>query len=209
METFDRHSHWENIYQTKKLSEVSWYQPVPVTSLEFLKQFSVPTTARIIDVGGGDSLFVDHLLRLGYENITVLDISETAISRAKERLGKDAVKVTWIVSDATTFQPLEKYDFWHDRATFHFLTQERDIDRYINNIRQGINPDGIVIIGTFSENGPQKCSGIEIKQYSETTMAARMKRFFEKIKCFTIDHKTPFDTVQNFIFCSFRKLQTV
>lgn len=209
METFDRHSHWENIYQTKKLSEVSWYQPVPVTSLEFLKQFSVPTTARIIDVGGGDSLFVDHLLRLGYENITVLDISETAISRAKERLGKEADKVTWIVSDATTFQPLEKYDFWHDRATFHFLTQERDIDRYINNIRQGINPDGIVIIGTFSENGPQKCSGIEIKQYSETTMAARMKRFFEKIKCFTIDHKTPFDTVQNFIFCSFRKLQTV
>jgi Methylase involved in ubiquinone/menaquinone biosynthesis len=209
METFDRQSHWEHIYQTKSLSEVSWYQPVPVTSLEFLKQFDIPVTAKIIDVGGGDSLFVDHLLRLGYENVTVLDISETAINRAKERLGDQSGKVMWIVSDATTFQPQEKYDFWHDRATFHFLTQDGDIDRYIDNVRQGINPDGIVVIGTFSDNGPQKCSGIEIKQYSETTMAARMKRFFEKIKCFTIDHKTPFDTVQNFIFCSFRKLQAV
>lgn len=122
MEGFDRHVHWENIYKTKQLCEVSWYQPTPTTSLEFIEQFNIPTFAKIIDVGGGDGFFVDHLLNLGYHDITVLDISETAINRAKERLGDKANQVKWIVSDAATFKPTEKYDFWHDRATFHFLT---------------------------------------------------------------------------------------
>ena len=207
MENFDRHKHWENIYMTKQLCEVSWYQPTPTTSLEFIKQFNISTTAKIIDIGGGDSYLVDHLLDLGYQDITVLDISETAIDRAKERLGYKANKVKWIVSDAATFKPTEKYDFWHDRATFHFLTQDNEIENYIDTIQQSIKPTGILVIGTFSENGPKKCSGIEIKQYSEVLMSERLKKFFDKIKCITIDHKTPFDTVQNFIFCSFRKLQ--
>jgi trans-aconitate methyltransferase len=206
LENFDRKKHWENIYQTKKLKDVSWFQPTPETSLDFFKQFNVPTTAKVIDIGGGDSFLVDHLLDLGYQDISVLDISASAIDRAKQRLGDRAKKVKWIVADAATFKPVEKYDFWHDRAAFHFLTDEQEISNYLETARQNINPTGVLVIGTFSEQGPKKCSGIEIKQYSETTMTDRLKNFFEKIKCITVDHKTPFDTIQNFVFCSFRKL---
>lgn len=207
MKSFDRKKHWESIYQSKELKEVSWYQSTPETSLYFLKQSNLPATAKIIDIGGGDSLFVDHLLDLGYQNITVLDISEAAIDRAKERLADRANKVKWIVADAATFKPNEKYDFWHDRAAFHFLTEEKEISNYLKTTQENINPAGVLVIGTFSEEGPDKCSGIEIKKYSETTMTDRLKKFFEKIKCVKVDHKTPFDTIQNFIFCSFRKLQ--
>ena len=205
MENFDRKKHWENIYQTKELKDVSWFQPTPETSLDFFKQFNVPPTAKIIDIGGGDSFLVDHLLDMGYQDITVLDISEVAIERAKQRLGNRANIVTWIVTDAATFKPAQKYDFWHDRAAFHFLTDEQEISNYLETAQQNINPAGILVIGTFSEQGPKKCSGIEIRQYSETTMTNRLKMFFEKIKCITVDHKTPFDTIQNFVFCSFRK----
>lgn len=208
MENFDRKKHWEKIYQTKQLNEVSWFQPTPETSLDFIRQFNVPTTAKIIDIGGGDSFLVDNLLDKGYQDITVLDISEAAIERAKQRLGERATKVKWIVADAAKFQPTEKYDFWHDRAAFHFLTDEQEISNYLDTAQKNIRPTGVLVIGTFSEQGPKKCSGIEIKQYSENSMTVRLKNFFEKIKCITIDHKTPFDTIQNFVFCSFRKLQT-
>ena len=202
----DRKKHWENLYQTKDLKDVSWYQPTPTTSLDFLKQFNISITAKIIDIGGGDSFLVDHLLDLGYTDVTVLDISAASLDRAKQRLGDRATKVKWIVADAATFKPTEQYDFWHDRAAFHFLTQEEEITNYIDVIQKNIQPTGVLVIGTFSEQGPKKCSGIEIKQYSETSMTHRLKKFFEKVKCITVDHKTPFDTIQNFIFCSFKKL---
>ena len=208
MENIDRKKHWENIYQTKDLKDVSWFQPTPETSLDFFKQFNVPTTAKVIDIGGGDSFLVDHLLNLGYKDISVLDISTAAINKAKKRLGAKAKNVKWIVADAATFKPTEKYDFWHDRAAFHFLTNEKEISNYLQTAQENINPTGVLVIGTFSEHGPKKCSGIEIKQYSETSMTDRLKMFFEKIKCIRVDHKTPFDTIQNFVFCSFRKLQT-
>ena len=208
MEYLDRKKHWENIYQTKDLKDVSWYQPTPTTSLDFLKQFNIPTTAKIIDIGGGDSFLIDHLLDLGYIDLTVLDISAASLDRAKQRLGDRSTKVKWIVADAATFKPTEQYDFWHDRAAFHFLTQEQEITNYIDIIQKSIKPKGVLVIGTFSEQGPKKCSGIEIKQYSETTMTDRLKKFFEKVKCITVDHTTPFDTIQNFIFCSFKKLAT-
>ena len=208
MEHLDRKEHWDNIYQTKDLKDVSWYQPTPTTSLDFLKQFNIPTTAKIIDIGGGDSFLVDHLLDLGYTDLTVLDISAASLDRAKQRLGDRSTKVKWIVADAATFKPTEQYDFWHDRAAFHFLTQEQEITNYIDTIQKSIKPTGVLVIGTFSEQGPKKCSGIEIKQYSETTMTDRLKKFFEKVKCITVDHQTPFDTIQNFIFCSFKRLAT-
>ena len=209
METFDRKNHWENIYNTKELKDVSWFEPTPETSLGFFKQFNVPKSAKIIDIGGGDSFLVDHLLALEYSDITVLDISEAALERAKARLGNDALKVKWIVADAATFKPTEKYDFWHDRAAFHFLTQEHEIVNYLNTVQQSILPTGVLVIGTFSESGPKKCSGIEIKQYSEVSMTEKLNRFFEKIKCITVDHKTPFETIQNFVFCSFRKINLI
>lgn len=208
MENFDRKEHWEQIYQTRELKDVSWFQPTPETSLGFFRYFNVPSTAKIIDVGGGDSLLVDHLLDLGYQNITVLDISASAINRAKHRLGDKAKNVKWLVADAASFKPTEKYDFWHDRAAFHFLTDEQEILNYLETAEQNLNARGVMIIGTFSEQGPKKCSGIEIKQYSEETMSVRMKPFFEKIECTTVDHKTPSDTIQNFVFCSFRKSNT-
>ncbi len=209
MENFNRKQHWENIYHTKDLKEVSWFQSIPETSLYFFEQFKVPSSAKVIDIGGGDSYLVDYLLELGYQHISVLDISAAAIERAKRRLGVKAKNVKWIVADAATFQPTEQYDFWHDRAAFHFLTDEQEISNYLETAEQNINPAGVLVIGTFSEQGPKKCSGIEIKQYSETTMSNRLKGYFEKIKCITVDHKTPFDTLQNFVFCSFRKLKTI
>jgi 2-polyprenyl-3-methyl-5-hydroxy-6-metoxy-1,4-benzoquinol methylase len=208
MEEFDRKQHWENIYQTKQSGEVSWFQPTPTTSLDFVKFFNIPKTAKIIDVGGGDSLFVDHLLDLGYQDVTVLDISAAALQRSKQRLGDKAAKVTWLVDDAASFSPTVQYDFWHDRAVFHFLTQEQEIEHYTDAARRGIKPSGILVIGTFSEQGAKKCSGIEVRQYSEETMSTRLGNFFEKVKCLTVDHKTPFNTVQNFIFCGFRRLPT-
>jgi ubiquinone/menaquinone biosynthesis C-methylase UbiE len=207
MESFDRKKHWETIYQTKQLKDVSWYQPVPEVSLSFFKQFNVPRNAKIIDIGGGDSLLVDFLLAEGYTDVTVLDISAGALERAKQRLGNKAAKVKWIVADAANFKPTEEYDFWHDRAAFHFLTDEKEINNYLETINQSIKPNGILVIGTFSVQGPIKCSGIEIKQYSETTMTERLQKFFEKIKCITVDHITPSQSIQNFIFCSFRKPQ--
>lgn len=206
MNNQNRKAHWENIYQTKELTEVSWYQPRPVTSLDFFKQFDVPLSAKIIDIGGGDSFLVDHLLELGYCYITVLDISAAAIDRAKQRLGNRASKVKWIVADASNFNPTQQYDFWHDRAAFHFLTDEQEITKYVETAHQNINPNGIIVIGTFSEQGPTKCSGIDIKQYSEATMTDRFGKQFEKIDCKTIDHKTPSGSIQNFVFCSFRKV---
>lgn len=208
MEPFNRKKHWENIYQTKELKDVSWFEPTPETSLTFFKQFNVPQNAKIIDVGGGDSFLVDNLLNLGYTDLSVLDISEAALNRAKERLGEKAANVKWIIADAASFKPAEKYDFWHDRAAFHFLTEGKEIEAYLDTVQKNLSPNGILIIGTFSENGPKKCSGIDIKQYSEETMTAQLNKYFDKIKCITIDHKTPFDTIQNFVFCSFRKLDS-
>lgn len=207
MEPSERREHWESIYRSKSLEELSWFQPTPVTSLAFLKQFHIPVTSKIIDIGGGDSLLVDHLLDLGYSDITVLDISATALDRAKQRLGPRAALVKWIVADAAHYQPTEKYNVWHDRAAFHFLTDEKEIANYIATASLHIEPDGFLVIGTFSEEGPDTCSGIKIKQYSEQAMSEKLGRFFHKLKCIPTVHKTPFGTFQHFVFCGFRKLQ--
>jgi 2-polyprenyl-3-methyl-5-hydroxy-6-metoxy-1,4-benzoquinol methylase len=198
-----RKFHWETVYITRKPNEVSWTQEVPQTSLDFIHSFNLSKTAKIIDIGGGDSNLVDFLLNDGFENITVLDISENALKRAKERLGEKADKVKWVVSDITEFKPDDFYDVWHDRATFHFLTTPEQIAKYISIANNVVN--GYMTIGTFSENGPKKCSGLEIKQYSEAELQAQLSQKFSKIRCVTEDHKTPFNTLQNFLFCSFKK----
>ncbi len=195
--------HWETVYETKNPDQVSWTQDKPTTSLDFIHSFDLPKTARIIDVGGGDSKLVDHLLAQGYENITVLDISSKAIEKAKERLGENANKVKWIVSDIIDFKPQNTYDIWHDRAVFHFLTTKTNIERYTETANSCIN--GYLIIGTFSENGPLKCSGLAIKQYDESSLTKAFSEGFDKIDCLKIDHVTPFKTIQNFQFCSFKR----
>ena len=197
--------HWEKIFATKAENEVSWFQPYPKTSVAFFDLFHLPLDAAIIDIGGGDSHLVDVILDKGYRNIWVLDISEKALERAKKRLGDKAESVHWIVSDVTDFQPEIQFDFWHDRAAFHFLTTEERIEKYVHLASTFIKKEGYLILGTFSEEGPQKCSGLDIKQYSETSMSDRFEDGFERIKCITEEHHTPFNTAQNFLFCSFRK----
>lgn len=201
----DRKNHWETVYETKQPCEVSWTQENPKTSLDFILETHLDKTAKIIDIGGGDSKLVDYLLEEGYENISVLDISANALERAKKRLGKNAEKVNWIVSDITEFKPETKYDIWHDRATFHFLTTSEQIKKYAEITQKWIN--GFLIIGTFSENGPKKCSGLDIKQYSEAAMENQFSANFKKLKCITEDHTTPFETKQNFTFCVFEKIK--
>ncbi len=200
----DNKDHWENVYETKSPDQVSWTQKKPQTSLDIINSFGMKKNASIIDVGGGDSNLVDYLLEEGYENITVLDISEKALERAKQRLGAKAGKVKWIVTDVTAFEPPESYDIWHDRAAFHFLTSSDQVSNYLRITGKYVN--NFMVLGTFSTNGPLKCSGLEIQQYDENSLAEKFKTSFEKIKCITEDHITPFNTTQNFIFCSFRKL---
>lgn len=196
--------HWETIYKTKQPNEVSWTQEVPAVSLEFIHKFNIPKSAKIIDIGGGDSKLVDFLLAEGYTDISVLDISEAAILRAKERLGKESYKVKWIVCDILNFMPVEKYDVWHDRAAFHFQTDADKIEMYLKIVKNAA--DGMVIIGTFSVDGPQKCSGLEIKQYDEDGMKEKFEKSdFKNIECKREDHFTPSGAVQNFVFCSFIK----
>ena len=197
--------HWDKVYNTKAEDEVSWFQPYPKTSMAFIELFNLPLDANIIDIGGGDSHFVDALLDRGYENVYVLDISVNAIERAKQRLGERASKVNWIVSDITEFEPPVQFDFWHDRAAFHFLATEEAVYKYVSIAEDAIRKDGYLVLGTFSENGPTKCSGLEIRQYSEASMSARFEVAFDRIKCIQEDHTTPFNTIQNFLFCSFKK----
>lgn len=198
-------SHWENVFATKQPHEVSWTQEYPKTAMDYLQNLSLSKTANIIDIGGGDSNLVDALLEKGYQNIWVLDISEFALERAKKRLGVKADLVHWVVSDITQFKPEVKFDFWHDRAVFHFLTEEESISKYVAIVSDAMADNGNFLLGTFSENGPLKCSGLEIKQYSENSMKQTFSENFEAIKCFTENHTTPFDTVQNFQFCGFKK----
>lgn len=199
----DKKQHWDQVYATKQPNEVSWTQEVPQTSLEMIQSFRLPKAASIIDVGGGDSKLVDHLLDEGYTNITVLDISERAISKAKDRLGKKASTVHWIVADITDFVPQQQYDLWHDRATFHFLTSPDQVSNYVATVNQYVS--GYLVIGTFSENGPTKCSGLPVHRYNEEQMMKTFTNKFLNVSCITQDHITPFNTKQNFIFCSFKK----
>jgi 2-polyprenyl-3-methyl-5-hydroxy-6-metoxy-1,4-benzoquinol methylase len=200
--------HWEKLYSTRPLTEVSWYQPTPKVSLDFIRDFKISKNAAIIDVGGGDSYLADYLLDLGYTNITVLDISETAINRAKKRLGTKANYINWVICDITEFSPDRQFAFWHDRATFHFLTTQEQVNKYLAIANEAIAPSGKFVLGTFSEAGPEKCSGLMIKQYSETTLTELIKKWFQKIKCLHKDHITPFNTIQNFLYCSFKKITT-
>lgn len=199
----DYKNHWENVYETKNPDEVSWTQKVPKTSLDLIEGTSKGKSSKIIDIGGGDSNLTDFLLEKGFENISVLDISAKALEKAKKRLGAQAENIDWIATNITEFKPNTTYDIWHDRAAFHFLTKEEEIKKYAEIVKNAVSDT--LIIGTFSVNGPQKCSGLPIVQYDEDRLKVIFSESFELVKSFTEDHITPFNTVQNFIFCQFKK----
>jgi len=194
-------SHWEDIYKKKMPNEVSWTQEIPQTSIDFLESFNLSKESSIIDVGGGESKFVDYLLMQGYENITVLDISKNAIEKAKKRIGEKSDQVKWVVNDINEFMPNNKFDFWHDRAVFHFLTNKESILNYSKMVS---NYATHFVVGTFSTEGPKKCSGLDICQYDEISITKTFESYnFKKVESKRVDHETPFGTIQNFIFCSF------
>jgi 2-polyprenyl-3-methyl-5-hydroxy-6-metoxy-1,4-benzoquinol methylase len=199
-------SHWENIYSTKQLQEVSWYQPTPATSLALIEMLNLSADAKIIDIGGGDSLLVDNLLAHGFENISVLDISKRALERAQRRIGQDnAAKVNWIEADVSSFDPEGFYDVWHDRAVFHFLTDTAAVAHYVKIASEHIKKGGYLIIATFAEDGPLKCSGLHIQQYSEESLVSVFAENFEALKIFKEMHKTPSGTEQSFVFALLRR----
>lgn len=205
MDTSQRKAHWDKIYDSKKTEEVSWFQEIPLISLELIDRLNLPLSVSVIDIGGGDSRLAENLLKRGFQNISVLDISARALEKAKKRLCCLTGNIRWIVGDVTEFEPEVKYDLWHDRAAFHFLNNDKEIKKYALVAARTINENGFMVIGTFSENGPKKCSGLETRQYSIQSVSEVFNDQFELIYHRYDDHKTPLNTLQNFLFCCFRK----
>ena len=203
MET--KKQHWDEVYETKPCTEVSWYEPMPETSLGCIADCNLQKEDAIIDIGGGDSFLAEFLLAQDYTDITILDISEKAVESAKERLVEKADQLKWIVADVTKFSPDKKYKLWHDRAAFHFLITDAEVEQYLETVRKSIEPGGFVILGTFSEKGPDKCSGLPIKKYSIGQMQKLFAEGFVSMSCKNVDHETPSGTKQNFTFCTFKK----
>ena len=197
--------HWNNVYYNKNENEVSWYQKIPKTSLDHIKSLNLNLDSKIIDVGAGESRLVDNLLDLGFNNIDVLDISKKSIEKVKNRLGEKSEKINWIVSDINDFVSNNKYDLWHDRAAFHFLKDSSQINNYVELANSSLNSKGKIILGTFSSNGPLKCSGLEISRYNSSSINEIFKKHFILLNHRISTHPTPFDTFQEFLFTVFEK----
>ncbi len=195
--------YWDNVYSQS--NKHSWNQESPNTTLSILDSLNLNKEVNIIDVGGGDSSLVDHLINLGYKNITVLDISEEAINISKKRLGENSKNVKWIVSDITEFKTDTKYDVWIDRATFHFLKDEKSISYYFNLLNSYLSVNGYFLLATFSDKGPNKCSGLNVNQYTKEKLTNLFESNFNREKCVFEDHITPSQLTQNFIYVLFKK----
>lgn len=203
----DRQSHWEQVYATKGENELSWTEGAPTVSLDLIRQTGVSHDASIIDVGGGSSHLVDALLEDGFQNITVLDLSPTALDAARRRLGARAEAVIWIVADATVWRPKDAaYDLWHDRAAFHFLVDPQHRAAYVERMKTGLRAGGHAVIGAFALDGPERCSGLPIIRYSPDTLATALGPTFALIADRKHLHATPWGTTQSFQFSVFRRL---
>lgn len=198
-------NHWDKIFEEKNDQQKSWFQTYPAISIRFIEELNLAKDAPIIDVGGGDSLLVDALIEKGYTDITVLDISAVAIANAQRRLGNKAHLVTWVISDILDFQPVRNYACWHDRAVFHFVTDHQNIRHYTTLMARAIKDGGALVIGTFAEDGPEKCSNLPVQRYSQKALTDLLKPSFTKIRCVNEGHQTPFNTLQSFTFCSFKR----
>ncbi|MCS6825573.1 MAG: class I SAM-dependent methyltransferase [Caldilinea sp.] len=199
-------TYWEQLYARKAPTQVSWYQEHAQLSLVLIRRAGVQKSDPIIDVGGGTSTLVDDLLAAGFQQITVLDIAAKALELARERLGERAAQVTWIEADVTqTTLPARAYALWHDRAVFHFLTQPADRRRYIENARRAVRSGGSLILATFAQDGPERCSGLEVMRYSAERLQQEFCIDFEPVESLPERHRTPFGTEQKFLYCLFRR----
>lgn len=197
---------WNSVYETKAEDGVSWYQETPAHSLEAILSLNLPADAEIIDIGGGQSKLSECLYEKTYRNLTVLDISETALSKLKESLNKKypANQIGTISSNIVKTKFSKQFDVWHDRAVFHFLTTPEDQEKYVDLLTNALKPGGYFLIYTFSKSGPKKCSGLEICQYGKDDLVTKFSSL-KLVKSEEVEHLTPFATVQNFTFCLFKK----
>lgn len=209
MSDIARQAHWENVYTTKGEKEVSWFQENPAPSLDLIALTGLSDDAAIIDIGGGASRLVDDLLTRKFRRLTVLDLSEAALAAARKRLGDRGADVQWVIADVTKWEPTQTYDLWHDRAAFHFLTDQADQSAYVDRLKKALRPGGYVIIGTFAPDGPERCSGLPIVRHDATTLAAILGSDFVLIDTRRHDHATPWGAVQRFQFSTFRRAEQV
>ena len=203
MQSFDRKAHWQSIYSQKNTTEVSWYQAEPVISLELIANCGLRKTDPIIDVGGGASTLVDHLIDRGYRRVSVLDISNAALAAARKRLGAKAAAATWIEADITLFTPPSKFALWHDRAVFHFLTDARDRRDYVQALRNGLRVGGHLVVASFAIGGPGKCSGLPVIQYDAEKLGTELGPEFDLLEERSEKHVTPGQRVQEFAYFHF------
>lgn len=201
----DRQQHWDNVYLTKPATGVSWYQPEATPSLAALARFEVPSTAALIDIGGGASTLVDNLLDRGWTDLTVLDIAGPALALARQRVGAAADRVRWIDADITQWRPARSYDVWHDRAVFHFLTEAEARQRYRQAFEAALAPGGLAIIATFAPDGPERCSGLPVRRYDAALLAQELGEAVEPVGDWRQSHTTPGGAVQSFNWCAFRR----
>lgn len=209
MSDIDRHAHWENVYTTKGEKDVSWFQENPAPSLELIALTGLSEDAAIIDIGGGASRLVDDLLARKFRRLTVLDLSGAALAAARERLGDHGADVQWLTADVTKWKPVQTYDLWHDRAAFHFLTDQADQSAYVDRLKRAVRPAGHVIIGTFAPDGPERCSGLSIVRHDADTLANILGSDFVLTDSRRHDHATPWGAVQRFQFSTFRRAVSV
>ena len=205
MESDSRQAHWQNVYISKGENEVSWFQESPAPSLALIAEIGAAPNSAIIDIGGGASRLVDELIGRRFRDVTVLDLSAAALEAAKARLGERASRAHWLVADATTWEPSQAYDIWHDRAAFHFLTEERDRAAYIARLRQGVRSGGHAIIATFALDGPEKCSGLPVMRYDAARLAQTLGSGFKLLQSQRYDHATPWGSHQCFQFSVFQR----
>ncbi len=205
MSSVERQTHWENVYRTRGERDVSWFQESPKISLDLIRATGVDIDASIIDIGGGASRLVDALLDEGSKAVTVLDLSGNALATTRARLGARSAKVNWATADVTTWEPTQTYDLWHDRATFHFLTEPEDRAAYAERVFRAVRPGGFVIIGTFAPDGPDRCSGLPVARHDAVSLVKILGPSYELIESRNDAHQTPMGVIQRFQFSRFRR----
>ena len=202
----DRKAHWDGVYTTKPSDTVSWYQAEPTRSLALLREVAAGPSSTILDVGGGDSRFVDAVLAEGLRQVTVLDLSGAALARARARLGMRAADVTWLEADVTRVElPTRAFDVWHDRAVFHFLTTPEDRARYAVAAAAAVRPGGTVLLATFAPDGPTRCSGLDVAGYAPEELAEELGDAFSLVRGFGDVHHTPAGREQRFSVAVLRR----
>lgn len=195
-------AHWEKVYQTKSADAVSWFQEHASRSLDIIRSIGADKSSGIIDVGGGASTLVDDLLADGFRNVSVLDLSQSALEVSRQRLGSRSALASWIAGDIRSVElPDQAFEIWHDRAVFHFLTESQDREAYVRQVRKSVKPGGHVIVATFTPEGPEQCSGLPVARYAPGQLHDEFGPAFDLVAHTFENHFTPWGSIQHFVYC--------